>query len=554
MTMVRLKESEDRTKWFRDAKFGMFIHWGVYALLGKGEWIMHVEKIPVHEYEKLPPKFKAEKFNADEWMDLAVEAGMKYVVMTTKHHDGFCMFDSKLTDYKSTNTPFGRDAIAEVTHAAKKRGLKMGFYHSILDWHHPDYLPRREWDTRPTEGADFERYIAYMKGQIRELLTRYGKIHILWWDGGWEHTPEEMHSEEINQMARKLQPHIIINDRARTPEDFGTPEQFVPAKGIMDAEGKPRLWEACITITSHWWGYDKFERNFKSVPFLIRTLIDIVSKGGNLLLNVGPKPDGTIQREFVVRLRAMGEWLKKFGDAIYGTTASPFNLLPFWGRATVKGNKLYLFVFDWVPDGTLRVPNLHNEIVRARLLASGDRVSYERDGNDWLLHLPRKAPDKIASVVELTLDGVPQVEPLVVRPDAKGIVNLPALYAQLHGRLGQRMEQQCKDHIVHIGNWININDYLVWEFELPNAGKYTVKLNYACAPESKGSTIVFSDGKSEMMAKVRSTGSWNDFKEVSIGTIELSAGENTVSLKATQKAKDEVLRLRGIRLTPTRST
>lgn len=547
----KTESHEERTKWFRDAKFGMFIHWGVYALLGKGEWIMHVEQIPVEEYEKLPPKFKAPKFNAEEWMDLAKEAGMKYVVMTTKHHDGFCMFDTKLTDYKSTNTPFGRDAIAEVTRAAKKRGLKMGYYYSILDWHHPDYLPRREWDARPTEGCDFKRYIEYMRGQVRELLTRYGKIHILWWDGGWEHDADELESVETNRMARQLQPHILINNRARTPEDFDTPEQYIPATGLIDDDGKPRLWEACMTITSHWWGYDKYERNFKSVEFLIRALIDIVSKGGNLLLNVGPKPDGTIQREFVVRLRAIGRWLKQHGIAIYGTTPSPFPLLPFWGRATVKGNKLYLFVFDWSPERTLRVPGLKNEIKRARAIGSAERVTFERDGNDWILHLPKRAPDKIASVIELTLDGTPQVEPMVILPDEKGIIHLLALYAQLHGRHGQRMQQQCYEHIVHIGNWINVNDFLVWEFELPDSGEYEVRINYSCAPDSKGSSIVFSNGRAELQAKVRSTGGWEQFKRMRLGTLRLSKGKNTVSLRAVDIAEGgEVMRLRSVELIP----
>lgn len=545
-----MADREDRTKWFREAKFGMFIHWGVYALLGKGEWIMHVEQIPVEEYEKLPSKFKAPKFDPDRWMDLAKEAGMKYVVMTTKHHDGFCMFDTKLTEYKVTNTPFGRDAIREVTRAAKRRGLKMGFYYSILDWHHPDYLPRREWDKRPTEGCDFSRYIEYMRGQIRELLTRYGKIHILWWDGGWEHSPEELRSREINRMARELQPHILINNRAGLPEDFETPEQYIPATGLVDEQGRPKLWEACMTITSRWWGYDKYEREFKSPEFLIRALIDIVSKGGNLLLNVGPKPDGTIQREFVTRLRAIGRWMKKHGEAIYGTTASPFPLLPFWGRATVKGSTLYLFVFDWPPDRALLVPGLKNRILEAEVVGSGERIGWEKRGSDYILHLPRRAPDRVASVIRLALDGPPEVEPLVVRPDERGIIHLPALYAQLHGRHGQRMRQGSFQHIVHIENWTNPNDFLLWEFELPRKGEYVVKVTYSCAPRHGGSIMLLSGGKEEVEFKVKSTGGWERFKETKVGRIRLPKGPNTITLKASSIRRGEALRLRGLRLLP----
>ena len=542
--------SDDRTKWFREAKFGMFIHWGIYALLGRGEWVMHVEQIPVEEYEPLMHQFRAERFDPDEWMALAKEAGMRYVVMTTKHHDGFCMFDTKLTDYKVTNTPFGRDAIREVTEAARRRGLKMGFYYSILDWHHPDYLPRREWDRRPTEGCDFSRYIEYMRGQIRELLTNYGDIHILWWDGGWEHSPEELGSAETNRMARELQPHILINNRAGVPEDFDTPEQYIPATGLTDEQGRPRLWEVCMTMTSRWWGYDRFEREFKSPEFLIRALVDIVSKGGNLLLNVGPKPDGTIQREFRSRLRAIGRWMSRHGEAIYGTTASPFPLLPFWGRATVKGETLYLFVFDWPPDGTLLVPGLKNRILKARALGTKKRVRFERAGNDWLLRLPPEPPDPVASVVALNLDGEPDVEPLVIRPDEAGVVHLPALYAQIHGRHGQRLRHGCLRHVVHVENWTNPNDFLVWEFELPKSGEFVARATYSCAPWSGGSVMVLSSDGSELEFKVRSTGGWRSFREVRLGKIRLKRGTVRLTLKAASIKRGEAMRLRGLRLYP----
>jgi len=379
----------DKTQWFRDAKFGMFIHWGVYAVLGKGEWIQTVDQIQVDEYEKLLPRFNPRKFDANEWAALAKRAGMKYMTITTKHHDGFCMWDTKTTDYNVMHTPCGRDVIGEVTKAFRKAGLVPSYYYSIMDWHHPDYLPRRPWETetRPAGDANLKRYNAYMRAQIEELLTHYGRIGAVWYDGGWEHTAEELESAKMNRRWRKIQPAVLINNRSNTPEDFGTPEQYIPPTGVTDEAGNPILWENCITMTSHWWGYDQHEKTFKTVEWLIRTFVDIVSKGGNLLLNVGPKPDGTIQREFVVRLEAMGKWLSKFGEAIYGTTASPFPRLPYDYRATVKGNRLYYFVFNWPTDGVVRVPGLRNEVKKAALIAKGrpklacERLLLERLGS-----------------------------------------------------------------------------------------------------------------------------------------------------------------------------
>ncbi|MBI3468641.1 MAG: alpha-L-fucosidase [Planctomycetes bacterium] len=248
-----------RAEWFQDAKFGLFIHWGLYSVLGRGEWVQDVEQIPVSEYEKLARQFNPAKFDVAEWVALARRAGQKYVVITTKHHDGFCLFDSKLTDYDVMSTPFGRDVIKELTDECHRQGMRIGYYYSIMDWHHPDYLPRRSWEQRKgdakfrsADGADFDRYLEYMRGQIRELLTNYGKIDILWFDGGWERTSEEDRAKfaEILQMARDLQPEILINDRSNVSGDFVTPEQYVPATGVVGADGQPLLFEVCMTMTT----------------------------------------------------------------------------------------------------------------------------------------------------------------------------------------------------------------------------------------------------------------------------------------------------------------
>jgi len=545
----------DKTQWFRDAKFGMFIHWGVYAVLGKGEWIQTVDQIQVDEYEKLLPRFNPRKFDANEWAALAKRAGMKYMTITTKHHDGFCMWDTKTTDYNVMHTPCGRDVIGEVTKAFRKAGLVPSYYYSIMDWHHPDYLPRRPWETetRPAGDANLKRYNAYMRAQIEELLTHYGRIGAVWYDGGWEHTAEELESAKMNRRWRKIQPAVLINNRSNTPEDFGTPEQYIPPTGVTDEAGNPILWENCITMTSHWWGYDQHEKTFKTVEWLIRTFVDIVSKGGNLLLNVGPKPDGTIQREFVVRLEAMGKWLSKFGEAIYGTTASPFPRLPYDYRATVKGNRLYYFVFNWPTDGVVRVPGLRNEVKKAALIAKGrPKLACERLGNDWLVCVPKKAPDKIASVIALDLDGAPQVEPLVIRPDAKGVVELPASLAQIEAQHGQRARFEIVGGRVRIGNWINANDKPYWEFELPNAGAYKIVATYACAPESKGSALTLAGGTSHLAFKTRATGGPDEYKPITLGTVQLKKGANRLQLIATDLKPGGAMNLLALALKPSR--
>ena len=416
------KEQRDaRMAWWRDAKFGMFIHWGLYAVPAgiwkgtpidktAGEWIMFGAQIMPADYEPLVNEFNPVKFNADEWAALAKQAGMKYVTITTKHHDGFSLFDTQYSDYDIMATPFKRDIMKELSDAVRKQDMTMCWYHSILDWHHDDYLPRgegspRPWDTRTTKGASLDRYITYMKGQLKELLVNYGPIGVLWFDGGWEHTPEELHSDEVVAMIRGLQPNIIINDRIRIPQDYDTPEQKIPETGIPG-----RDWETCMTMNDTW-GFKEQDLNWKSTETLIRNLIDIVSKGGNFLLNVGPKADGTIPEESVKRLKEIGFWMKANGEAIYGTTASVFPHLD-WGRCTVKPGKLYLHVFEWPEGSTLVVPGLQNNVTGAYLLADPSKAPLQTTKFDagWTVQLGPQMPDLIASVVVLEIEGDPVVK------------------------------------------------------------------------------------------------------------------------------------------------
>ena len=419
-------ERDARMKWWREARFGLFIHWGLYAIPagewgGKtnyGEWIRHSAQIPVDVYDAFVGRFNPVKFDAREWVRTAKDAGMRYIVITSKHQDGFCLFDSALTDFDVTSTPFKRDIIRELSDACREAGVVFCFYHSIMDWHHPDYLPRRPWEKdRSAEGADLDRYVEQMKGQLRELLTKYGDIGVVWFDGEWEATWNEARGRDLYHYVRGLQPATVVNNRVgasrggmegfstdkESAGDFGTPEQQIPATGLPGQD-----WETCLTMNDNW-GYNRRDENWKSSKDLVRMLADIASKGGNFLLNVGPTAEGLFPEASVERLKDIGRWMKTNGEAIYATQASPFRSLP-WGRATLKevegGVRLYLHVFDWPADGTLVVPGLLNEPRRAYLLADpGRRLDVARAEDTLRVRLPAQAPDPIDSVVVLDVKG-----------------------------------------------------------------------------------------------------------------------------------------------------
>jgi len=439
-------QRDQRMAWWREAKFGMFIHWGLYAIpagewkgsTNHAEWIRHTARIPIEEYDKFVAQFNPVKFNADAWARLAKEAGMKYIVITSKHHDGFCLFDSKYTDYDIMSTPFKRDIMKDLSDACRRRGLKICWYHSIMDWHHPDYLPRRGWEAqqRPAAGADFDQFVEHLRNQVTELLTNYGEIGVLWFDGQWEGTWTHEYGQPLYDLCRRLQPSVIVNDRVDKGRkghsgvvgteyagDFGTPEQHIPPTGLPGVD-----WETCMTMNRHW-GYNKHDQDFKSNEDLIRKLVDIASKNGNFLLNVGPTAEGLIPEESVVRLRQMGRWMKVNGESIYATVASPFPNLT-WGRCTTKyvgdDTRLYLHVFDWPADGRLVVPGLGNDAKRAYLLAQPqDALAAKRSEGDVWVHVPTRAPDEICSVVVLEIAGKPVVYQLPVIEAAADILVRP---------------------------------------------------------------------------------------------------------------------------------
>jgi alpha-L-fucosidase len=547
----------DRTKWFRDAKFGIFIHWGAYSVIGRHEWSREMLQIPQAEYDKYVRRFNPVNFDADAWVKLAGGAGARYIVITSKHHDGFSIYRSKASNYDMELTPYAGDPLKMLADAARRRNMRLGFYHSIMDWHHPDYRPRRSWESAtPKEGGNLDRYLDFMKAQLKELLTQYGEVAVIWFDGEWEHSTGEMRSDEIYDFIRQLQPNCLINDRLykRQPgnrADFGTPEQYVPATGVTDASGKPVLWESCVTINNDSWGYNRYETEFKTTRDLIRMLIEVASKGGNLLLNVGPTPDGRIQDEFVTRLNAMGAWMRVNGDAIYGTTASPFARLPFFGRATAKGNKLYLHVFEWPADGVLRVPNLKNLIHSAKLVAAQDkRLTTRRDGDDILITVPAEAPDPVASVVELTLDGVPVVGPFLNGPDEKGAITLGVESCEIETRFGQRAKLENILGHVFLTKWERPDDVPTWMLKVPKAGRYKVDLVYGSGRRGEGTEYTVHAGTNQVSGKVeRGANSWV-FKRHAVGEISLAAGDQRLQVKMKTQSGAESMTLEKVILTP----
>lgn len=398
--------------WFNEARFGMFIHWGIYAVpagewegqTNYSEWIQLQTKMPNAEYETFARQFNPTNFHALTWVRVAKSAGMKYIVITAKHHDGFCMFDTKLTDYNIVkSTPFHRDPMKELADATRKAGLKFCFYYSVPDWHNTDFPARfsqRGFHGAPNPNADFEKYVAYVRGQVSELLTNYGAISILWFDGGGsfqqdsDKRAESIRLQEIMDLIHQLQPQCLVNNRLGVPGDYGTPEQKIPGQPPTNS------FEVCMTLNRHW-GYNKNDHDFKSAGEIIRNLADIAGKGGNYLLNVGPTAEGIIPDGSVSVLEKVGDWMSRNGDSIYGTSASPLDQTPKWGRVTRKGHRLFLHVFNWPADGTVSVGGLKTKVKRAYLLSDFRKtpLKFHQHGDTVSLTLPALCPDQDDTVI-----------------------------------------------------------------------------------------------------------------------------------------------------------
>ncbi|HVX67498.1 MAG TPA: alpha-L-fucosidase [Bryobacteraceae bacterium] len=374
-----------RMKWWHDARFGMFIHWGLYSVLGRHEWAMEHEGIPVAEYEQLAKRFQPRPGAQREWARLARRTGQKYMVMTTKHHEGFCNFATKTTDYCAPKQGPGRDLVAEYVEAARAEGLRVGFYYSLMDWHHPDGA------RCATDEAARRRFVDYIHTHVRELLTNYGKIDILWYDVSWPLDAQGWESEKMNRMVFQLQPGIIVNNRNALPGDFSTPEQEIPGSK------QERPWESCMTMNDSW-GYHRADDNWKSAKTIARNLALCSRGGGNYLLNIGPKPDGSVPEESVRVLDAVGPWLARNAESIYGTDPCRVGEALF-AQFTRKGNTLYIHVHAW-PGETVAIGGLETKVLSARLLASGAKVNFDQDRfRVRFTGLPAQAPDTPVTVI-----------------------------------------------------------------------------------------------------------------------------------------------------------
>ncbi|MCM2373451.1 alpha-L-fucosidase [Aporhodopirellula aestuarii] len=538
------EERDARMSWWREAKFGMFVHWGVYSTTGgeyKGqklpnsaEWMMNRGKIPIAEYEQYAAQFNPTKFDADEFVARAKNAGMKYLVITAKHHDGFSMFGSHASPYNVVDaTPFGRDIMKELSEACQKQGIRLGFYYSqAQDWHHPGGIGNN-WD-KTIERVSNDEYVSQKAvPEVRQLLTEYGPIGIFWWD-----TPRKMSEESFNSLhsLTKLIPDVITNDRLGDdfPGDYKTFERQIPREAPVGKD-----WEVCMPISGSW-GYKLGDTDFKSTTTLVRNLIDIASKGGNYLLNVSPTGEGTLLPQAIERLEQIGEWMSVNSESIYGTTASPIGAFD-WGRCTMKSAKsndsdgtnhiLYLHVFDWPADGKLSVPGLKNEVRGAHLLADGTELKTESVDDGVVVSLPAHAPDEIASVIALKVRGPLETFVRIPTPDKSGELVLTADKAYIHNNEGSK-EATVREHdgISHVGYWLDDHAWVQWDIKIDEPGTYQVSATMSV----EGDKTKFHVGPAggELEAEVESTGGYGKYVERDLGTIQFdSAGPTSIQVK-----------------------
>ena len=516
---------EERMKWWTDARFGMFIHWGIYSVpagfykgepqRNSAEWIMNRAKIPVAEYARFAELFNPTLFNAEEFVGLAKKAGMKYMVITAKHHDGFSMFDSKCNPFNVVDaTPFGRDVMKELADECARQGIKFGFYYSqAQDWSHPGGMGNN-WDKTMQRVSSDAYVLEKALPEVNQLLTDYGDIAIFWWD-----TPRQMSKEVVDSLYRvttDLQPAIITNDRLgdEYPGDHKTYERNMPRKKPED-----RYWELCQPISGSW-GYRSDDQNFKSLETLIGNLVNAASMGGNYLLNVSPTSLGTLSPKAVERLEGIGKWMDKNSEAIYGTQPSPCNKVD-WGYITMRNEtnktKLYLHVFDW-EAGEIVVP-VRNKSAKAYSLTSNSRRFRTKPGEEGLtVELSGKAPDEINSVIVLELNDAPDAIPAKpFGPDENGVIAFiteSAEFENLHGMgVKYNSSKDC------IGSWVNEHERVYWTFAIENAAKFQVTAKTASLDDSEMTIEVNGQTKT---VKVPATGDYGNFKTLQIGDFKIN--------------------------------
>ena len=409
-------DRERRMQWWRAARFGMFIHWGLYSVLGRHEWVMENEAIPVAEYEPLAKKFRPKPNAARDWARLAKAAGQRYMVMTTKHHEGFCNFDTKTTDYNAAKQGPGRDLVKEYVEAARAEGMRVGFYYSLMDWHHPDGA------RCATDEAARQRFVPYIHEQIRELMSNYGKVDVLWYDVSWPLEASGWESEKMNEMVFKLQPDIIVNNRNRLAGDFSTPEQQITAE-----KDTSRAWESCMTLNGSW-GYQAADTDWKPAKTVIRNLITCARQGGNYLLNIGPMPDGSIPAESVRILTEVGNWLSRNGDTVYSSDRSEPSRSNY-ASFTRKGNTLFMHVHNY-PGESVSICGLQTKVTAARLHVNKQALKFTQDPyRVRITGLPpmNAAPDHPIVTIELDCESLPTQDNIFVRREKpRASVNVTA--------------------------------------------------------------------------------------------------------------------------------
>jgi alpha-L-fucosidase len=520
----------------------MFVHFGLYALIGRGEWVMYEEDIPRDEYEKLAERFDPHLFDADEWVALAEESGARYINVTAKHHDGFCLFDSDLTDFKITNTPFGRDLIGELVEACHRREMRIVFYYSQPDWHHPCYVHNKgafkDLDSPPaTDTPDWPAYQDFLEGQVRELCTKYGRIDGIWFDGSHK-TEEAWRGKRLYEMIKGLQPGAIVNDRARYGDLF-TPERSLPE----DLTGY--LLEACESTSPTSWGYQG-DTAVYSVPHLVRSMVRMAAAGGNYLLNVGPKPDGTIPENQAARMRGVGEWLKRYGESVYATEAGPepTESGPLYTRA---GNTAYSHLVEWPATDRLAILGVDAlDVERVSLMESSEDLSVvATDSGVEVVGLPASPPDASSNVVRVDLARVPDAvirrpkEPVagpVVEVASDSTTSLAPEQAELEGLgvKGARLRVLEDESGSFISHWMVPEHAAHWNVSCRSAVRCAVTVRARChEPGLGGAEIavgVDGDGQ-RLRATVEDIGDPPEWQDLELGEIDLPGGDSRVTLR-----------------------
>ena len=565
-------DRDARMAWWRDARFGMFIHWGLYSPAGGfwdgkryeqhyAEWIQHWAAVPCAEYARqMKPRFVPDAGFADRWAELAQEAGMSYAVMTSKHHDGFTLFNSK-QPYSLSNpvaggtniSPQGRDVAREFADAMRARGLRAGFYYSLLDWQHPDAY-EMALPAYPKDGhaRDHERYKAYMRGHVEELLSNYGPLSTIWFDYSDEvHQGAAWGAAQLMADMRAKQPGILVNNRLffgleNKNGDYGTPEKYVPPTGLPGMD-----WEVNHTLNESY-GFSAHDMNWKDTATVVRLLCDIVSKGGNLLLNIGPDAQGRVPEAAQKTLRGVGAWMKVNGEAIRGTTASPFQRLP-WGRATQKPGTLYLMVFDWPSTGVLRLP-IRNRVQGVDVLGTSATCSFAaKDADEGTMLMLPLAVDPQCTVVRVRYEGTIDPLPFAIFPSADGSITLTPHDATLEGPSIRVERVGVIGDVTHnIGYWLDPAATATWPVAIgaAEAGTYRVQAELACADPAAGSMIRLQAGSSTTSPDVAvpPTGGWQSYRWVDLGSLALSSGSHALVLRASTKTGEAVANVRSIRL------